>query len=522
MEITKQKIILAFKEKGSDLSTNDIASSVYDEYSILNQKQDIESKRKLAKLHRKLLHHINRLIEEGILRVCKYGEKGKKIFCLNIDEGEEITELTPKYKKRMIIAKPSIPILPIEGYEKQGIVIKYQEVSWIERLNSVLISCDIVKDIFSLRGVIEKTFSVVNDSICLDNFEEILMKNKKESVIAFLEKINSECDDYGKIINCIVDISKIKQDFVDILEEISKPNVKNIIFIYRMDRDEIHEQLSVLKKIVYIYLKNKKTIYINNKRVQRSPFFIGNAGPYCISEREWLERKKTLCIACSQSSLVVDVDKFYSLYGFDFEKFSQLMINISKSFLSSNTIQRKNSGYYFRDLVNLKGSSKREFMQYSKNYIRLWNFGISQPDLNPDIIINMISEAKKKINEFTRAEETIYNSCGMPIKFGIAISCAYENSVKSMSNAKYKKLEIKNLEDIYSPKLKKEIIDREKITDLFDGGNEVTFYRVGGNFDPDKIIKEIAAIVGTYDIPLFSYDFSNVKGDMKLTSFFES
>ena len=172
MNNTKEKIISAFKEKGPELSTRDIAFLVYEDYILEPSKP--KEKRHVAKTHRKLLHHINLLIRDNILRVARHGEKGHKYFCLNLEEGEEITGLSRKYKKRIIAGKPRVPILPIEGYEKQGIVIKHKAGTWIDKLNSILIQCEKIESLNHLKDIIEKSFSSINDCICLNDFDLII------------------------------------------------------------------------------------------------------------------------------------------------------------------------------------------------------------------------------------------------------------------------------------------------------------------------------------------------------------
>jgi len=522
MEKTKHSIISVFKLKGCELSTNNLASTIYSEYSELEKSNNKDSKRKIAKFNRRLLHHINKLIDDGILRLSKHGEKGKKFYVLNIGDDEEITEISPKYKKRITITKPALPILPIEGYEEQGIVLKYQDSSWVERLNSIIILCNKIKNKDQLENAIQRTFSVVNDCICLENFEEIINNEKTEPLINFIEKLNSQCQDYGKLINCAVNISRIKkQNLIKILDKISSQKINKIIFIYVLDKTDFKENFNFLKSIVSAYIKNKKFIYIRNNQLLKAPAFIGSAGPYYFSEKEWKERRKNPFYACSQSSIIIDVNKFHSIYGLDIEKFSQLMINISKSFLSSNSIQRRKAGYYFREMFKIKGSDRRELLELSRNYIRLWNYGVSEPNIDQELVINMISEANKKMMEFARAEETIYNSCGMTTRFKLALSCASVTSSEKLTPPKYKKIEIKNIEDIYHSKIKKEILDREKISNLFEGGNEITFNKIGSNFDTESILRDISVIMDNLNFPLFSYNFKYIAGDMKLTSFFK-
>ena len=519
MNQTKEKIISAFREKGSELSTKNIASNIYEDY--VENPSKPEDKRLVARLHRKLLHHINLLIRDGILRVARHGEKGHKYFCLNLEEGEEITGIASGYRKRIIAKRPINPVMPIEGYEQRGIVIKYEAGTWIDRLNSLLIRCEKTKGLSDLDNVISKAFSSVNDVICLNNFELMINSSETDKILEFLEKLDNECEDYGRTISCLIDIEKLEDSkFLGILEDILKSR-KNILFIYSLDSGSLQECFDLFEKIINLYIANKIQIIIKNKRLQKSPAFFGKAGPYCFSEKEWNGEKGYLSVACGQSSLVVDVEKFYKKYGLNVDKFSQLMLNISKSFLSANTIQRKKSLDYFKDIINLDKSNEKEFLELSRNYIRFWNYGLDQPGIDQKLVLNMISEAKKKINEFSEAEETIYKSCGMPIRFKIALSCAFSNSEDKLSSARYKKFVVNGLEDLYGKKIKKELVKREIVSELFDGGNDVTFHRTG-ELSSEDVIREISFILNTYKLHLFSYSFGNIKGNTKLTSYIQN
>ena len=53
---------------------------------------------------------------------------------------------------------------------------------------------------------------------------------------------------------------------------------------------------------------------------------------------------------------------------------------------------------------------------------------------------------------------------------------------------------------------------------MFDGGNDITFHRAG-DFSAEDVLREISVIINTYKMPLFSYGFENLKGDMKITSY---
>jgi len=519
MDEVKQDIINLFREKGNEISTADILEKVYPEESNLRNKNSKENKRKLAQVHRKLLYHINELVSSGILRFSKFGEKGLKFFVLDIMDGEEITELTPRYKKKMVISKPIIPSLPIEGYEHQGIIIKYNANTWIDKINSAVIMCDKLKDIIELSKLFDKSFDVVNDCLCFDRFENMIENSKDSEIIGFLEKVSSECKDFGKKASFIINLSKIKKsNLKEIVERLTDFKSEEIEFIYDIDSDNFQEQFGLINEIISVYIKKKATFYIKNRKLQKSAYYLGLAGPYCISDKERQEKENCLVFACGQSSLIVDVERFYSIYGLDVEKFSQLMLNISKAFLSANSIQRRKSQEYFKGVISFDKKNEKEFLEFSRNYIRFWNFGLQQPGVDPKLVLNMINEAKKKVEQFSIAEETIYKSCGMPLRFKLALSCAFKTSDEKLSQAKYEKIEINNLEDLYKTKIKKQIIDRESVSSMFEGGNDVTFHR-NGIFNPEDIAREISFILNTYKIPMFSYNFKNIKGDMKITSY---
>ncbi|MFH1211682.1 MAG: hypothetical protein V1659_02015, partial [Candidatus Woesearchaeota archaeon] len=442
-------------------------------------------------------------------------------FVLNVSDGEEISEISPSFKKKILVSKPVMPAMPIENYEHQGIVIKYEPTTWIDKLNSIVIYCERIENIKELNHVFEKAIAVVNDAVCLENFEKIIEKNEDEEIVKFFEKISQESEEYRKMVCCTINISDIKKPgFKEIIDRVVEPKNKHLSFVYSLSTDELQEEFGALTDIISIYIKKKLTLYLKNKRLQKSPYFIGIAGPYRLSEKEAHEQS-CLSIACTQSSLIVDVKKFYSIYGLDTEKFSQLMFNISKSFLSANSLQRRKSQEYFKEIISIDKKNEKEFLEVSRNCIRFWNYGLLEPGIDSKHVFNMISEAKKKVNQFCIAEETIYKSCGMPTRFKIALACAFREADSRLSTAKYNRLKITSIEDLYNQKIKKDIIEKEMVTEMFNGGNDVTFHR-HGTVTPDEIVREISVIMNTYKLPLFSYCFEETGGNMRITSYFST
>lgn len=107
----------------------------------------------------------------------------------------------------------------------------------------------------------------------------------------------------------------------------------------------------------------------------------------------------------------------------------------------------------------------------------------------------------------------------MPTRFKIAFSCAFDKFNQKLSQEKFKKIKITKLEDLYSQKIKDLLKEKEDVTQIFDGGDRLRFFR-SGEIKSDDVIREINVILNTYNIPLFCYDFGEVKGTAKkLTDF---
>jgi len=499
MQDVKQKIISVLKDKGSAHSTAEIISLISNDYKKFREEGKYNEARRL---HRNVLYHINMLIRERIVKFERFGNDGQKFFIINIGEGEEIYKISPtKYKKRNIGEQFLTPAMLIEGYEQEEIVMKYDPNKWIDRMDSAVIMCEKFSNKIELLKMIKNLFPAVNDSICLENFELII---NKFDVLSSLYVLNKECKSYGKKISCIIDVSKVdKQKFSKILEKISSQKIKEIEFIYSIGKDEKREFFG---EIISKYAENKKTIYIKNKDKCKSPWFIGKAGIYTFDDKEWEKQDKPTCIGCSQSSVIVDVRKFYENYGFNIMKFTELLMNISKSFLFVNPIQRKKLRSYFDESIHSNESHERDFLELSRNYIRFWNFGLLQPDLDQEKVLDVVEKARERIEDFCQAEDRIFNSCGMAIRFKVVLSPAFKRSEKGLSPAKYRKVEIKGLEDLSDNKKRKEILEIKRISRMFNGGNKINFERIG-SFTSKDLANEVSFILDNYRLRFFAYDF---------------
>ena len=536
MNKTEYNLLLFFKKNPErEFSTTDILANIFPEdykdieEALKNQFADKqmlnEAKRKKGQLHRKILYYLNNLVEEDILKISKQGNKGEKYFTILLEQGEEI--IINKSKRKIIISKPSMPAMPIDGYEQKNIAMRFESATWIDRLNSILLESTKFKNLKELYTAVNNCFSNINDVIGLNDFESIIQDNDINDSFSFLRKINSECVDYGKKLSCIIDITNLKEQksdkVIEFIKEYCDMHSENIILIFDVRSKELQENSDFFEKVIDIFMNTKTKIYIKNQDLYGAPYILGRAGPYCFDESEWLVYKKefqkqSYGLACSQSTVVVHVNRFFKEYN-DVNQFRLFIKNIVKSLLSANSLQRRKSDEYFREIVKLTFPNVKEFFTMSRNYIRFWNYGWKDPNLNQNYVIDLIKSTKKEIDNFCVAEETIYKSCGMPTRFKVAFSCLFNGSKFKFSKGLFNKIEIKKLEDLYSKEIEEILNIKEEIFQAFDGGDRARFYRTG-KINSKDICRELNIILKTYKIPFFCYEFSEIRGaELKLTSF---
>ena len=181
-------------------------------------------------------------------------------------------------------------------------------------------------------------------------------------------------------------------------------------------------------------------------------------------------------------------------------------------------LQRRKSDEYFKDMIKISNMYTKEFFYFSKNYIRFWNYGWKE---KPETYYyDLLKNTKEMVDTFCSTEETIYLSCGMPMRYKIDFSCAFSAFVKDkFTKKKFPPLLIKKVEDYYSKDVKEMLEEKEKIFEIFRGGDRLRIKR-SGNINSGDITRELGIIINTYKIPFFCYDFDAItSGNLKLTSF---
>src|SRR3989339_884929 len=492
MQDIEQEILKVFKAgPGKEHDTSELAETVFKEESLkiksmldTNDKHTIQQAKNLKfKLHRKLLYYLNKFVEDKILSIARIKEKGEKSFILALDEGEITLE---KGYKKIVITKPATPSNYIEKFEKLGIMKKFEEDSFVNRLNAIMLEAPLIKH--KLNLTIRDILKNVNDVICVNDFQEVLDIDQD-----LIEKLNTDVVDLDKTISILID-----------LQDIDSRNLMAFIDNYCRI--------------------NPSKFNILNRDLSPSPMFKGRAGIYSLDEESWKLYQKSFqgkikALSVSHSSIAININKFFDNFRTDSD-FRQAVISAAKVLLSANAIQKRKSNEYFRNINVLNAPYTQDFFKFSRNYIRLWNYDWYKDIMQNSNLLELIKSSKEVMENFCISEETIYKSCGIPMKFKITLSSAFKNfEPKFMGEREYKKTNIRKIEDYSENEIKEFILTREKIFEIYDGCDRLRIFRTQ-DFKPEDIVRETALMFNTYKIPFFTYDFSSIKGVIKLTNYF--
>ncbi len=481
------------------------------------------AKREKAILHRRLLHHLNKLIDEEIIKVIKKGNKGEKFFTLNIENGQEL--IIEKNKRKIIISKPLMPAIPIEGDINRGVVSKFETATWIDRVNAILLEATKFKKVDELEKSIKKSFSCINDSIGINNFESILNKCTENEVLKLYTNIFQLTTDYDKKVSFIIDISKLinKNELLNLVKRYFHNNIDNIDFVFRTTAKELYDKSDFLSRIIKTYLENKAELYIINKDIKLAPIIIGKAGTYTFEDDEWEIYQneilpRSLGTICTQSTISIDLKRFLE-ENKNASKFRSFVKNMSVALLEANSLQRRRSEEYFKPIEWLS-ENPVDLFRFSRNYIRFWNYGWKDPDKDFSQTKALLNSTKELIDRFCIVEENIYKSCGLPIRFRVAFSAAFKKRKNDFfTKGHYNTISVKNTKDIHQDSMHELLIQKEKIGKIFSGGDRLRIHREG-DADVDSVLRELNILITTYRIPLICYNFSKIKKDnSKLTSY---
>lgn len=510
------------------LSTTEIVRAITPGFERIEQdlnSSDVELSKKAryakASLHRKVLYHLNKLLRKGVLAVKTIGENKEKVFVL---------ASTPAVPKHTTQLPPSIPAIPTEGLEQEKIICRFEPFAWADRLNAFLLETNSFGSRADISHAVSTAFNSVNDSICLNDFEGFLQKHDVGTNTAFLKSLNQKCDDYGKKITLTIDLTNLSSPelVLGVIKNfLGLKTKKHLVFVYELFPREFHDHKEFFENLINEYSKTGESLYFKNENVHNAPYIIGRAGPYTFSDSSWNDYKKNLQgqvqgLVCAQSTILVDAHKYFREHPKTVASLSSLMLKVAKSLRVANEHQRKRSNEFFKGLSKSESMTKHLF-RFSTNYVRFWNYGWKTPKADFDFVLQALQESKKAVDDYCASEETIYLSCGMPTRFKTVFSCAFEECVKDIfSKPLFSRHALSSRNDYDKQEFKEVIRTKEKVLRVFEGGDSITFYRVG-QASAEEVANEVSHVLTGYRLPFFRFKFNapKTKGMQTLIKYLE-
>lgn len=526
MHFIEKKIIELFQQKNqNELSTTEIVKIIFKEsYDAISKELEFctdkekirDAKNKIAQLHRRALYHLGKLVKDKVLIISKIEGKGEKFFNMS----NEDQQLAVKGKYKNIIIAPQYDFSEIEQYHSLGIVQRFKPETGITKINTAIIECN-NKDLKNIYPLIKTAMTIINDGIALKNFQFLTDSYDLDLIKELIDKINKTSSEYDKKISLLIETSKIqKQKMMEqFIELFSKLNPKNLYFIIEISGKEIRKKVELVKRIIECFSRCRIKIYIKNIDIIPAPIVVGKAGIYTFNDFEWEKNEKIIeqepLIICGQNSLLIDLERFKEYFK-EKHELKTIMSACCKELLMISKLQRKNYQEYFRNLQEHVKLGKG-VISLATNYIRFWNY--NWKDENKELIIDILNNCKEVVQEFCYTEETIFKSCGIPLRFKVIFSSGFRKFDKTtLSERKYKKMTIRNIDDFK----KKEIVDfinfREKINEIFNNCDRVRFFR-SGIIDNDDVLHEITFILNSYKLGFFCFDFTERREIIKLTDY---
>ncbi len=507
------------KNPDADISTSLLVDLLYgEELRQMGQAADFgdkesqkRQKQRRAMLHRRILYHLGRLAADSVIVQSRQGNKGMKYFRLNLQEGEELVFGS---RRRIVISRPASPATPIDGFEKQGIVHRYDPQTWTSRLNSVILNAHKIESLKEISKAAGELFIDLNDVLGINNSEILIQSSGANSHREFIYELRRGCEDFDKGATLIIDVKNILNESAVtlFLEELFRHSQNEITAVFETTPEDFRKYQGFFEKVLGLHQAARQTLYIKNKKLHQPPVIIGRAGPYTLSGTDWMffkSREDAACIPVASSSIAVDVRAYFQRHS-NITQFRRLIGNILKTLFYASSVQRAQSGQY-RALLKLNPAGAPDMFRGCRNYIRFWNYGWKQKDLDQSFVIELIKSVRKEVHDFCLTQSTIYRACGMPSDFLVAFSCAFSGFCSSLSREDWKKTAVAGIGNLTQRPVREQLRAKEEIVNIFDGGDRMRFVRQAQGL-PSEIFRELDHLLWGYRLPLICYDFGSKSG----------
>lgn len=483
-------VLDAFKN-GSECSTSQIIEHMYyneiKDYNLLDQNEKKELK---LRLHRKGIYHINKLVEQGILQVTKYGSKGEKHYQL----GNYRNTIIKFPQKHIEISKNPFEIKGFEIEKDKGILFEQKPFGIM--LNAAIINSNNLQSLSQILSILKESYKEINDVIAIANCEKILSQSSMTELQNFFSSINSMLRGERKL-SLIIDLDNpYSTDIIKICHLLAGENSESTDLIFLLMEDDLIGKTKILSNILDIVQEAKIKFNVSQKPLIS---FSGKCGAYLTTI------PKNTIQPITTNTVAIDLARIKQ-HKLTASQITDLFKRIFKSMHYININQKMDHENLFPTINSLQGD-----VEIANNCIRVWNYDWKQDEY----LFQLLEEISQDMKEFTKTQENIYKSCGFPITFNIKLGSAYNSFNDKLSPRQYEKSMVNNFEGL-KHLAQTYLKIRLKYDGLFNQGDRVRVFRNQGN--SKEMLREIHYLL-TRDIKFFTYDFRSIKKIINLRDF---
>lgn len=504
MHKTEKQLINVFSQSPQrSFTTSELVSLAFsDDYHAIRDQlhsNDTETKkhakRHKAKLHRKLLYHLNKLLKKGILRVDEIQARGEKSYALAQTSGETIYH---DKESTITITHAERPPRYTTGHEEAKRI--YVRSTALHTIDAYAINAKAHPGIAHLRQELIHAYPHINDAILISNAQHLLELGQ-EAMSAGIAQLEADTQDYEVAITLHIDLTQqqLTQRHLAFFRTFALHKPSRVYIVFGADAQTLKTQQTIFTQILDILSADKIKINIQNNTQTQDIHFYGEAGSYLLTQAHKHVLDKHHAVIVANTSMLIDAQQAKNA-----STQTQIINDAMRTMLSHISAQRRLAHKALSGIA--RSTELKEQLSTPTAIIRYYSFSLEEST------IALFSDIKKQIQQFSEIHNRIYASCGVPIDLQIQLSTGFIHYADLPART-YKKTPVKSKSDLSTQQLRlREQLLRAMQTD------RVRIFRETP-YSPQDLFNEIVYLLEQYSIPLICYDLQSLQTTLSLEQF---
>jgi hypothetical protein len=411
---------------------------------------------------KRLLYHLQQLERQGEVTVIERRAHGLKVY-------RRITKRAPSHTPQTI-------------FEERGVFVRANEGEWGSSVDSIVIDGK-ARDRTIERMILT---SRVSDAMCIidpnpENERMLEAIGKRDDIVANVSLSAQALDEWHRA----EQLGRLMKSGAHLIIRVTAAQFSNLT--YR----------AALSRSVELAIASGTEWYVQNLDAHRAPIFIGRLGPHTFDPHEESDAE---LLVCTQNTYCVDINRFLRHHPLS-ELRSALLSSMEAIGRTNIAVRSRIEDIIPTEFVN------PETLSLARTYVRFWNYGLKEPTIEQETVLMLLKSTKETLEQFATGQETIYTSCGMPLRFRLGFAPLFSSAIpRSFSAKRFPRLQISATNQLMSESVQAMLKDRERAFALLSGGDRVRIHR-HPDVEAETVLRESLWLHKTYSFPLVCYAF---------------